>query len=207
MAAVRRRRDHPHHQTHWLPLPSPQISQPTPLPLVLMSLYDLRYNPQRFRLPGQGEKGTLSFRARRTAEKAATSKSGTSCPCCGQHVQVYRRRIYKRMAKVMYWIVWEFEKTSDWVELKDGPLFRGGDNAKLALWGLVQTKPRREVETHKRHSGLWMPTREGIAFAKGRMRVPQYVYVYNGTVVGFSEETVSISESLEGDFNFEELSL
>lgn len=167
--------------------------------------FDLIWDPEDFAFPDQRTFGAVAKLQKQLAHRAANSKGGTACPCCSQHVQVYRRRIYKRMAKVLLWLVREFERTGVWVVLKDGPLFRGGDNAKLAYWGLVQTRPRREVEHNKRNSGEWMPTGLGMKFAKGKVHIPTYAYIYNGEVVGYSEEQVFIGGCLEGDFNLEDL--
>ncbi len=168
-------------------------------------LFKIKWDPAAFRFPGKSRPGMLGVHRKQTAFRAANEKGGGTCPCCNQHVQVYKRRIYTRMAKVMLWLVEEFERTGEWVKLKDGPLFRGGDNAKLIYWGLAQTKPRRQVQSNKRHSGEWMPTGLGLRFAKGEAKIPEYVYVYNGKVVGYSANVVSISECLEGDFDLEDI--
>jgi hypothetical protein len=168
-------------------------------------LFETKWVPRLFRFSGPNRPGMLGMHRKRTAFRAAHEKGGTTCPCCDQHAEVYKRRIYKRMAKAMLWLVEEFERTGDFVKLKDGPLFRGGDNAKLVYWALAQTKPRRSVETHKRNSGEWMPTGLGIQFVKGHTSIPEYVYIYNGRVVGYSESLVSITDCLEGDFNYEDI--
>lgn len=168
-------------------------------------LFETIWSPEDFTFPGKDRPGLLNVHRKRAAYRAANEKGGGTCPCCGQHVQVYRRRIYTRMAKVMQWLVDEFERTGDWVKLKDGPLFRGGDNAKLVYWGLAQTKPRRSVQTNKRHSGEWMPTALGIRFVKGETQIPEYVHVYNGRVVGYSRSLVSIADCLSGDFDLEDI--
>lgn len=168
-------------------------------------LFSVKWDPDTFRFPGRSVSGPLPVHRKRAAFRAANQKNGSACPCCDQHVQVYRRNIYQRMGKVLLWLVDEFERTGEWVKLKDGPLFRGGDNAKLAYWGLVQTRARRETEHNKRSSGEWMPTGLGLSFAKQRVRIPKYAYIYNGKVVGYSEEMASISECLDGDFNYEDL--
>lgn len=163
------------------------------------------YHPVTFQLPVERKTGLLTRHQRELAHRT-TQKSGGECPCCGQHAQVYRRSIYKRMAKVMLWLVDEFQKTGEWITLKEGPLFRGGDNAKLAYWNLVQTRTlRRTIEGHTRSSGQWMPTPSGIRFAKKKGVVPKYAYVYNGEVVGYSEEMVTIADCLEGDFDYSEI--
>lgn len=163
------------------------------------------FDPTTFTLPVEPGVGAL-VRHQKELGHRVTGKGGASCPCCGQHAQVYRRKIYKRMAKVLLWLVDEFEKTGDWVVLKEGPLFRGGDNAKLAYWGLVQTRTiRKTIEGHKRSSGEWMPTTLGVRFVKKGAKIPEYAYVYNGQVVGFSEERVMIGDCLEGDFDYSEI--
>lgn len=167
--------------------------------------FKAKWDPEQFRFPGPNRVGMLGMHRKQAAYRVAHEKKGTTCPCCGRLARISKRRIYKRMAKVMLWLSREFERTGDWVVLKEGPLFRGGDNAKLALWHLVQTRPKREVEKNKRNSGEWMPTAFGLRFAKGEVKVPKFVYVYNNTILGYSESWVLLSDCLEGDFNLEDI--
>src|SRR4051812_24310898 len=75
----------------------------------------------------------------------ANFNTGVSCPCCGQFVKRYKRRItasaaigliklYKLSQKInpeMYFHLNEIFSTGHW----------GGDFSKLPAWGLTEVKP------------------------------------------------------------------
>lgn len=158
------------------------------------------FDPDSFELPGSEREGEAVIVVAYEGARAAAGAKGGECACCGQHVQVYRRSIYKRMAKCLIWLATEYtENGQQWVSLKDGPAFRGGDNAKLSYWHLIVRHPTEE--------DLYKPTQLGVDFVAQRQTIPKYAYVYDGKVQGFSEERVEISECLEGDFNLGDLDI
>lgn len=128
------------------------------------------------------EVSTVAFRTRQKA-----IKKGTSCPCCGRHVQLYGRTIYTGMAQCLVWLCREYYLNGgQWVVLKDGPVFLGGDNAKLKHW-FVMTQ-------HKNKAGLWEPTNVGIDFVSGRQAIPKFVYLYDNKILGYSTEQITIDD-------------
>jgi len=149
-----------------------------------------KFDADTFRLPGEDVEGAMQPPAFLVARLAVDEKGG-NCPCCGQHVQVYRRNIYKRMAKCIQWVCNVY--TGEWIDLKDGPTFRGGDNAKLQLWKLIVPHPEKE--------SLYKPTKIAMEFVKNAFSIPKYCYVYDGNALGFSEERVFIKDCLQGDFD------
>jgi len=149
-----------------------------------------------FVLPGELHPGAMQPAAFTSARQAVGPK-GSTCPCCGQHVQVYRRNIYKRMAKCILWLCSVYQ--GEWVNLKDGPNFRGGDNAKLAYWKLVI--PHEDAES------LYKPTKIAMEFVANRFAIPKYCYVYDGSVLGFGEERVYLADCLERDFDLNEIGI
>lgn len=117
------------------------------------------------------------------------------CTCCTQTVKMYTRRIYRTVFLCLQVIA-----RSD-----DGLLPReimsrlagrvsGNDHCKLAYWGLA----------YAGEDGRWRCTLLGRDFLSGKVRVPKFVRVFNGTVHGFSEETVSASE-IAREFNLPEI--
>ena len=154
------------------------------------------FDAEHFRLPGENVVGALQPRAFETARWAVGPK-GATCPCCGQHVQVYRRNIYKRMAKCILWMVSVYD--GGWIDLKDGPQFRGGDNVKLAYWKLII--PNEEQES------LYKPTQIAIEFVANRFSIPKYCYVYDGRVLGFEEERVYLKDCLGHDFDLRDIGI
>lgn len=162
------------------------------------SPYNL-WNPSKFYLPGAGMVLELTAQSALKAGRGALKNDGTSCPCCGQHVQVYRRSVYARMAECLLWLVQEhYERGGEWVSLKSGPVFRGGDNTKLLYWKLIEKHPVTD--------DLYRPTQLGKDFAKRKVAIPKYAFVYNGEVQGFSDETVTIVDCCE-NFNFATIGL
>ncbi len=159
-----------------------------------------RFDPDTFMLTGYlGGDVLLRDAAYRGARLAVETKGG-SCECCGQTVKVYRRSIYKHMARCLIWLVTEYAHNGqEWVNLKEGPVFRGGDNTKLAYWGLMVAHPTVE-------ENLYKPTELGVDFVIHKATVPRYAYVYDGRVYGFSQEQRGIAECLKGGgFNKDEL--
>lgn len=136
-----------------------------------------------------------------------TWADGTDCPCCGQWVQVYERRIYGPVAVFLLWLVGASGRGSEWVHVNEAPVLQGrrggGDKDKLKLFGLAEDQ--RSEDASKRSSGLWKPTPRGIRFASGEIEVPKYAYVFNKEVRGFSDETVSIQEALGKKYDYREV--
>lgn len=131
---------------------------------------------------------------------------GVTCPCCSQFCKIYRRKIYRSMAEWLLWIVREFEAARSWIDIRDSAV-RGGDYAKLGLWGLIRSEieyERARDSATAGRSGMWAPTLRGIRFAKGEITVPRHVYVFDDRVLRFSPESVAISDCLPSNFDFRE---
>jgi hypothetical protein len=129
---------------------------------------------------------------------------GAECPCCGQYVKVYRRKLYSAMAYALLLIHRSTENKSDpWVHVPKllnghGTVARGGDFAKLVHWDLL--------ESHEKDSGFYKLTEKGIQFAECRIAVPIAVYIYNGARLDWdSSEMITVVEALNDKFNYEKL--
>lgn len=157
-----------------------------------------RFDPDTFELVGRRSSESLSDAAYRGARYAVETKGGR-CECCGQTIKVYRRSIYRHMARCLIWLVTRYAQDGEWVNLKEGPVFRGGDNTKLTYWGLMTPHPTIE-------ENLYKPTQLGVDFVVNKATVPRYAYVYNGEVLGFSQEHRGVVECVRGGgFNKNEL--
>ena len=130
-------------------------------------------------------------------------EDGSTCPCCGQYVRVYKRKLNSIMAKWLIWLV-RRDRSSDelWHDIRRAAV-RGGDYAKLLHWGLVAHK--QNTDPSKRTSGLWRPTSIGVQFALNQCRAPSHVHIYNNRPVAFSTRSVSIVEALGARFDYQEL--
>jgi len=125
---------------------------------------------------------------------------GINCPCCGQHVKEYKRKLNSGMARDLISL---YRKKQEWNHREEFSKSRGKEISKLKYWGLVEEKIN--TNTSKRTSGIWRITSKGIAFVENRMPIEKYVYIYNGYANGFSEEEISITDALKDYFNYNEL--
>lgn len=136
-------------------------------------------------------------------------KNGTSCPCCGQFVKLYRRSISSAMA----WGLIQMAKQpeGEWVDTT--ALFsRFGKNCpsgvvdftKLRHWKFVEGLDGEREDGSKR-VGKWRVTREGRWFAENRQVAQKYCLVFNNTVYGFEGEFLKIKDCLGNKFNYNEL--
>lgn len=118
------------------------------------------------------------------------------CPCCERQYKVYRRRLNSSQAIALIHFVDYFirEGDGDYVLVRNIRNLRGGDYAKLAKWGLIVGKGKK--------SGLWKPTRKGIDFAFGRIRIPKSrLFFPDGeTKADLEADFVTISDVLKARF-------
>lgn len=135
-------------------------------------------------------------------------EDGTTCPVCGQHAQIYRRKINSGMAKSLI----AMYRTQDW--LPDGgtdfmhvPTVIGAqsrEEGKLAYWHLVAEEAVQRPDGGR--AGYWRLTPRGRRFVEGQISVPKYAEIYNGKVVGMdSSEMVTIRDALGTKFDYSEL--
>lgn len=134
---------------------------------------------------------------------------GVRCPCCGQMVKIYRRKLNAPMAYFLVWLVKQYLVTQDWTDVpKDGPMIQGrrggGDFAKLEHWAMIEQKVCEDQK--KRTSGFWRPTTKGMKFVAAKLKVPAHVFLMFNRVKGFSDDRMDIAQALAaGGFDYQEL--
>lgn len=132
-------------------------------------------------------------RARRHLAALLEPKGGTTCVVCGQHAELYRRRIHRTMALQLI-TAYQAAGTDPF----HAPVVLGtsqtGDFAKLSLWDLIAERPGRREDGG--HHGRWRITRDGVAFLEGRARVPEWVLVYDGRKIGTDGDLVGLATIL-----------
>jgi Zn ribbon nucleic-acid-binding protein len=140
-------------------------------------------------------------------------ETGVSCPCCGQFAKLYKRQIHSTMALALIsFYRMANGKTEGYFHIKQllestrisMHRLAGGDFAKLSIWGLIEEKQKSD-SGHGRTSGFWQLTQKGADFVRGVATVPQYVFLYNDSIKGWSENVVSISECLNNKFDYNDL--
>lgn len=142
---------------------------------------------------------------------------GCRCPCCGQRMQLYRRKITAPMARVLIFLCRMYSRFPDCepVALESvlrrvfkGGLPRGNNHSLLRHWGLIERSERRWSKHQKREAeGCYRITEKGKQFAHAIIKVPKYVYLYDNECYGEdAEETVTIDAVLRGGgFTWHEL--
>jgi|TARA_R110000823_G_scaffold265778_2_gene385649 hypothetical protein len=129
-----------------------------------------------------------------------------NCPCCKQRCKIYKRKLNATMARGLLWLVRKSGDDRDWVNIQEGPLWllRTKELPTTGHWGLVEKRPNKD--TTKRTSGIWRPTPQGIAFARGEIEVISHVHLYNNVAydVGHTER-IGIIDALGDKFDYQEL--
>lgn len=135
---------------------------------------------------------------------------GERCPCCNQLAKMYERKLYSSMAAAIIYFYKSFDHSKFHHKselLKNKALattLGGGDFAKLALWGLIEEKPK-DTSEDKRTSGYWKITHKGIDFVLGKVSLPSHVRIYDGKVFGFKGDKVLVTDCLGKRFSYTEL--
>ena len=154
-------------------------------------------------IPDTWKEKTLSEARKFIDEK---KEAGTQCPCCGQLCKVYYRRFNRNMALFLISLAKKSTEDKKWVHYKNCR-YSARDYAAIAYWGLaVMRKGDGEA---KKNSGYWLPTRSGIDFINGKIRIPSHVIIFNNKIDwgrgGFSSTQIKVEDALGKDFSFEEL--
>ena len=129
------------------------------------------------------------YAAREELERRKQRGEDSGCPCCGQFVRVYPRRITGRMVRDLCNIYKLGAAKS--TELNAA----GGDHAKLRYWGLVT----------QGEDMLWRITQKGIAFLFERTKVPEICFVYDGVVQGYGEKLCGVRDRVGKKFDYDSL--
>lgn len=139
-------------------------------------------------------------------ELHAQLDEGVICPCCGRLAKAYRRKLNSGMAKSLIWLVGEYRRTHDWVDIqKVAPRYvlASREIGKLLHWEFVELKPNDDDETGKRKtSGMWRPTELGIKFVFRELRVPSHVRLYDNVIIRFEGDKIDIVQALGSHFNY-----
>jgi hypothetical protein len=135
---------------------------------------------------------------------AAGLETGTRCLCCGQYAQIHRWTLYATAARLLVRL-YEGGNTTEFVESKPIKGKGQGDGARLRYWNLAEEEKERRPDGGK--SGWWRVTPYGEDFIRSRATIPKYVYVYDNTVLPYSDAHPqggrrTISEVLKVPFNY-----
>ncbi len=137
---------------------------------------------------------------------------GSSCPCCGQFVKLYKRKLTSAMAYALVEIYKEnkrndmsfFHVEKHFKKLDGLPASIRGDFAKLRYWHLIEPL-KGEREDGSKRIGYYRITGGGINFLKYGLKVPSHVFLFDNKLQGKSETLTNFRESLGNKFNYDEL--
>lgn len=131
-------------------------------------------------------------------------EKGTDCPCCGQHVKLYKRKLNSGMVMALIHIY----KQGDWINVKDymrkNSLPNNHDWTLLRYWGLIE-ESNEKVEEGKKKNGVWRITEKGVKFIEKKIKLNSHILIYNNKFTGYSDTTTDIEKALGSKFNFTEL--
>jgi len=156
---------------------------------------------ENLRVLGSGGNETVTQAQLNLADKM---DDGADCPCCGQMVKIYRRKLNSHMAHSLLVLVRLYADNPRFYHVDEiGNASKGGDFAKLAWWGLIEQNGNDDPD--KRTSGEWVPTANGIGFAHRVRSVPAAVLIYNNQRIGYDNNDIDIREALGSKFSYAEL--
>lgn len=129
-------------------------------------------------------------------------EKGHRCPCCQQYARIWKRSIGRTMAlEFLRLCRLSYDAPGEFFHIRQFNVL-GGDFCKLAYWELIEPL----VEDGRTRGGFWRVTAKGWEFARGVLRLPSVVFLYNNVCLGMSAtETVTISDALKTAFDFDVL--
>lgn len=127
------------------------------------------------------------------------------CPCCKRHAQVYRRAIHATAASQLVKLYrlggdHQYVHTRELIPEGQSSI---GDFSKAKHFGLIEDRPHDP--DNKKTSGEWMLTAKGRDFVLGICGIPEFVMVFNDTVILEGNQFVKIEQCLGKTFNYTEL--
>jgi hypothetical protein len=122
---------------------------------------------------------------------------GEKCPCCGQRVQVYKRKLNRTMVRTLALLAIEQNKRSRPGYLHAPTILKehagyAREVGKLAYWGFVVEGSGKRGDGG--HAGMWQVTQNGFAFLRGQLEVKRYVWVYDGRKLGSDGGFVNVKD-------------
>ncbi len=136
-------------------------------------------------------------------------KKGAECPCCGQFVKRYKRKISSSMAYGLI-LIYKHKKVGEEFHLEmflkslsTSPALRG-DIPKLRFWGLLKKLTGRKEDGNP-NNGYYELTQRGVDFVEEKIKVSGHVLLFNQRILGIEGELIGIKQALKNKFSYEEL--
>lgn len=136
--------------------------------------------------------------AKNTLREQLQRGESVPCPCCTQTAKIYTYSINHGMVQCLVTLA---RAGGAWVHTPDDKFLSRyrGNLTKLQYWGLTERSlPRSENGIG---SGYWRITPLGESWLRGSTAVPVKVSVFNGRVLGVSDEQGTVSDAWGEPFN------
>lgn len=132
--------------------------------------------------------------ARRNLKRHFDAGRAAACPCCGQTVKRYPRKITATMARQLARLYRVYPRSLTSSQLQES--IDGGNRmySMLRHWRMVEDTEHG-----------WRITKRGINFVDGDISTPKFAFVFNNKLVGFSEERVKFEDCVDEHFDIAEL--
>jgi len=137
----------------------------------------------------------------------ARRNGGAHCPTCGQLCQDRPRSITNQMARALE-MMYRKGGTTRWVKrtsLLRRVGQRGGDDAKLALWDLIETPTADDPSPDGKFSGWARVTEKGEQFILGDISIPRVAWVFNRELLEFEGPDILFADCWAEPIDLQEI--
>ena len=143
-------------------------------------------------------------------------EQGGKCPCCNQHVKLYKRKFTSSIAIALYNIYILSQDSlrqggdgfihveNEFKNISGLPSSIRGNFSLLRFWGLIEKKGG-EKEDGNPNNGYYRATEKASRFIRNNTKVSEYLKIYNNTFYGFDGEETDFFRAIGTKFNFSEL--
>lgn len=138
----------------------------------------------------------------------ANWERGVECPCCGQFVKLYKRKLTSAMAYVLILMSrrsgTDYFHVENWLKTENTPASLRGDFPKLRYWGLIEAQAGKRSDGSSR-LGFYRITQAGRDFVAGNSTIPSHAHLFNQKFLGLTGDLIDIRTALESKFSYDEL--
>ena len=158
---------------------------------------------------------TLS-QAKQWLRERVINGEAKECPCCTQLAKVYKRKLNSGMAVILLVM---HQAPRGWIHIQQYLAERtfqpnvkkalaNREWAKLSYWGLLReaTDDDKDLAFEgSKTTGYWMLTPAGEQFVLGQRAVPKHIHLFDGRMLGHSDESITIQQALGDKFDYQQL--
>lgn len=132
-------------------------------------------------------------------------EKGVDCPCCGQFVKRYKRKLNSGMSRTLIALYKAEGKNPVNVKafLRENNIQNNHDWTLLRYWKLLIEHENDDPD--KKSSGVWSITNKGIGFLMNKVKVPSHILLFDNKFIGYSPTETDVVDSLGKHFNYTEL--